>query len=164
MRSWLRKLRGILGTGAVWGFAGTVFGSAVGAVSTLLGGSLVSSTIMGGLWFGASGFVLGSSFAVILTALHGRKTLDELTPRKAGFWGGLVGMSIPVLGNVTTILMVEAPLVQLVPSILVNAVLYGALAGSLAAGTVIAAKRAPELSSGSGLDPRALAEASGERN
>ena len=148
MRRWLRRLRGILGTGAVWGATGTVFGAVVGALGSLLGAPVAGSMIVSGLWMGAAGFVLGSGFAVVLTAMHGRRTLDELTSGKAALWGALMGIAVPILSNILSIATGEAPLAQLIPAILANAGLYGAFSASLAAGTVIAAKRAPELKAG----------------
>lgn len=55
-----------------------------------------------GLWMGGVGFVLATGFAIVLTATHGRRTLEELSPRKAALWGGLIGSAIPVLSNLET--------------------------------------------------------------
>lgn len=151
MRPWMRKVRGVLGTGALWGVAGALFGALVGGLSTLLGGPLFGSLLVGGLWFGASGFVLGSGFAVMLAVLHGRRTLDDLTPVRAAGWGALVGAGLPLLGTVLLMVLAGLPLMPvLVPTLVVDSLLYGALGAALAAGTVVAAKRVPEPSVGSG--------------
>jgi hypothetical protein len=147
----MRKVRGVLGTGALWGVAGALFGALVGGLSTLLGGPLFGSLLVGGLWFGSSGFVLGSGFAVMLTVLHGRRSLDDLTPTRAAGWGALVGAGLPLLGTVLLMVSAGLPLMPvLVPIMVVDSLFYGALGAALATGTVVAAKRVPESSVGSG--------------
>ena len=68
MKTWLRKLRGILGIGTVWGLASAALGATIGAIGSVIGGEpLIGWVITGGLWVGSIGFLLGSGFGGILS-------------------------------------------------------------------------------------------------
>ena len=93
MNPWVRRLRGALSLGFLGSFAGAVFGGAWELISTLLGGApinlegLVYWTLLGGSVGGAS--TLG--FSVLVSALGSRGTVQGLSIRKAGLWGGVAG-------------------------------------------------------------------------
>ena len=153
MRTWLRKVRAILGLGTIWGGVGAVIGAELGGVVGLLTGTLPAALLVGTLVPGIAVLVLGSGFAAVLSAMEGRRTLDELTPARAGLWGGAVGAAAPVAGFLLwTALSVPTPL----PLFVAASVSYGLLTSVLAATTVVIAKRAPdrELASASVLDSR----------
>jgi hypothetical protein len=150
MKTWLRKLRGIVGIGAVWGFACSVLGLIVGAALSVVGELLLSMAISA-LGFGIAGFVLGSGFAVVLTIMDGRKTFEDLTTGRAALWGALAGV-----GSMITVILVgmglgtySGALVDFWASISIS----GAMTAGLAAGTISLARRAPgALESGIVLD------------
>ncbi len=66
MKTWLRKLRGILGIGATWGLVGGVVGTVGGAVALLFGLPVLETLLIAGLGGTALGFVIGGGFASIL--------------------------------------------------------------------------------------------------
>lgn len=155
MKTLLLRIRAALGIGAIWAGVGGVIGSAIGGVAGLFVGEFGYLFAMGGLGAGAMGFVLGTGFATALSTLNRDRSLEELTPRRAGFIGFVVGACVPLLGiAVSTALVGSAvPIVRLLPVLLGAAGSYGALTAGLAAGTVALAKRAPSvLDEGTGAD------------
>lgn len=80
----VKRLRGVLGIGSVWGLVRGVVGAAIGGSSGFITGSLIGALVIGGVGAGLMGFVLGSGFATVLTLMDGKKTLEQLTPRRAG--------------------------------------------------------------------------------
>ncbi len=161
MKRWLRRLRGIVGIGTLWGVAGTAFGTIGGLIAISFGGPFLLDSLVGfALGAGGLGFVLGAGFAGALTMIEGRRTLEELSPRRAAFWGGLAGALVslvvglvflgPTLGTVL-------PLQPFLFTLLAGSGFYGALSSALAYGTVALAKRAPlEFPPGLGPDGREL--------
>ena len=80
----VKRLRGVLGIGSVWGLVRGVVGAAIGGSSGFITRSLIGALVIGGVGAGLMGFVLGSGFATVLTLMDGKKTLEQLTPRRAG--------------------------------------------------------------------------------
>jgi hypothetical protein len=152
MGRWLRRLRGIVVTGVIWGVLGMVLGSVAGAVGGfLLGGGFSFASVLnmaGGL--GLFGLIGGSGFAMLLTAMEGRKSLEELSALRSALWGAAAGAVFPFL----FILLRDGSLIGVVlERLLMGSAFFGAVGGALAAGTVLAAKGAGgELSAGSRLD------------
>jgi len=149
MKTWLRKLRGVVSIGAIWGFAFSVLGFAIGAVVSVIWPEILPFTVVKYvanlvLFYGVGGFVFGSGFAVVLTIMDGRKTFEELTLGRAALWGALAGVgSAFAVGLVATGLGI--PLTGFVASICS----CGAVAAGLGAGTVSLARRTPaELDAG----------------
>ena len=94
----LRKLKAALGIGSIWGIA-------FGAVGTALGGLISTTSFMNsalglGVGFGVAGFLLGASFGGLLSVMEGRRTLDELTARRAALWGFVVGAAVALVGTI----------------------------------------------------------------
>lgn len=148
MGDWLRRLRGALGIGAVWGAAGSIVG-ALGAVAgnLFVGTPLLASMIDFGLGAGFAGFLLGTGFAGILTLVERRRTLEELSATRAGLWGAVAGAVVPAGVLILNSAMgwnPAIPLQQLFPVVLGASTAYALLTGVLAAGTVSIAKRTPE--------------------
>jgi len=164
VKNWLRRLRGVVSIGAIWGCALSVLGLAIAGVVSIIWREILPSTVVKyvvdvALWYGAGGFVLGSGFAVVLMIMDGRKTFEELTPGRAALWGALAGAGLTiVVGLVSSGLGI--PLSGLLASIC----MCGAVAAGLGAGTVSLAKRAPaELESGTVLPDSKLLADSDER-
>lgn len=146
MRTWLRKLRGILGTGLIWGLPGAVVGAVGGVVASVVGGApLLGALATGTTIVGGSFFLLGTSFAAAFTLAEGRRTFDQLSPWRAALWGGLAGGALPVLGLVMlepeSAVLLSDP--QLLAALLAAIGSYGGLGAALAAGTMALAKQAP---------------------
>ena len=88
MKQFLRRLRGVIGTGLTWalGWAGSIF-----VVAGLWG-------IRGGVLFWAvrtaaiAGFIAGSAFGVVLSILERHKKLEDLSLWRIAMWGGLGGI------------------------------------------------------------------------
>jgi hypothetical protein len=114
--------------------------------SLFSGAPFLGSLLTGGVAVGATFFVLGAGAAPTLTLAEGRRTLDELSPKRAAAWGAMSGAILPVLALLVTV----GPriLTQLADSDVLIALLagigsYGALGAALAASTVAVAKQAP---------------------
>ena len=147
MKTCLRRLRGIFGTGLIWGLPGTLVGAIGGVVASAFGGGpLLGSIATGSIVLGGSFFLLGTASAVGLSLAERGRTLDELSPWRAALWGGLAGGILPVLALLIlepgTVRLLSDP--QLVAAVLAAVGAYGGLSAGLAAATVAVAKRAPE--------------------
>ncbi len=154
MGNLLRRLKGALGIGSIWGIA-------AGALGTTLGGLNPSSFLSSALFFGAAtgvtGFVLGVGFGGLLSAMEGRRTFDELTPRRAALWGFVAGAAVALVGTIALadvfwvgVSGMGLPIGVQLTAIAAGAASYGAVTAGLAAATVSLAKRSPsELESGS---------------
>jgi hypothetical protein len=146
MKMWLRRLRGALGIGTLWGATGLVVGKVTGlVVSVWTGLPLLGTVVSFGVGAAGLGFALGTAFAVVLTTLERQRSADQLTPARAAMWGAIAGVGLALLVGVTGI-------PRLFPAISVQGLIlligsaaasYGALTAGLAAGTVALAKRAP---------------------
>lgn len=127
MKKWLRRLRGMLGMGLVWG---VIWG--------LAGGFVMEAIVdphgrIGDMWppfFAMLGFVGGSLFSMMLWISEGRRRFDELSlPRLTGLGtlgGLLMGGYAALLLNPTVPLWVRAA-VLVSPPILCAASAYSTL-------------------------------------
>jgi hypothetical protein len=88
MKKFLRRLRGIIGTGLTWalGWAG-IFGVA-GAIFGAY--SVPRLALVGGF----TGLIAGGAFAVILSITERRTTLEDLSLWRVALWGGLGGFLV----------------------------------------------------------------------
>ena len=171
MKTWLRKLRGVVSIGAIWGLACSVLGFAIGAIVSMIWPEILPSTVVRyvvdlTLGYGVVGFVLGSGFAGVLATMHGRKTFEELTLGRGALWGALAGVGMStVLGLVFIGLGLGRglPLADLISIFVVPTCTFGALTAGLGAGTVSLARRAPaELEAGAVRHESKLLADSGE--
>ena len=165
MKTWVRKLRGILGIGAIWGVAGSVLGFALGAIVSMIWPEVLPTTVVKYVLFmalqhGVTGFVFGSGFAGVLTIMDGRKTIEELTPKRAALWGALVGASFPIIIGLMVMGLgfgSDLPLAELIFAGLGSCCVYGAMTAGVAAGTVSLARGdLAELGTGAVLDESKL--------
>ena len=91
MQKWLRRVRGAIGMGLLWGAAWAV----VGMVPRWLFG--FNADVPFPLVFGVLGFIAGVTFSGLLMVTEGRRTLDQMSlPRFAG-WGALGGFLLSAL-------------------------------------------------------------------
>ena len=141
MKTWIRKLRGIVGIGAVWGIPFMTLGFAIGVLAVIGDVLPLSQLAPVILRFGVLGFLLGGGFAGVLTLADGRKTFEELTPGRAALWGALTGASLITVWGLYW-MGVDGFDVTLARWVSVTGV-YAALTAGLGAGTVALAKRDP---------------------
>lgn len=140
MKGFLRRLRGVIGTGLTWALGW-------GAVSTVLqlGASVFLGSSLGSLLAVAvsgtiQGFIAGSSFAVILSIAERRRTLDQLSLKRVALWGGLGAIGLFLL-LVPRLIAAGLPLEWLVISYLFPLGLTGLLGAGFASGSVALARR-----------------------
>jgi hypothetical protein len=85
MQKWLRRIRGAIGMGLLWGAAWGV----AGMVPRWLFG--FNTDVPFPLVFGVLGFIAGVTFSGVLLVTEGRRSLDQMSlPRFAG-WGAIGG-------------------------------------------------------------------------
>lgn len=133
MKSLVRKLRGVIGTGLTW----AVGWAAVSVGLSLLGG--VPFRFLGQVAFSglAQGFIGGSAFAVILSIAERRHTLKELSLGRVALWGGIGGMFL-LFPATLYLLPTRIPSVSLLMPLFID----GLLGAGFAAGSVALARRA----------------------
>ena len=86
MRSWLRRVRGAIGMGVLWGAAWSLAG---GIPRWVLG---INTDAPFPVIFGVLGFIAGVMFSVVLALAERRRTFDQMSmPRFAG-WGAVGGL------------------------------------------------------------------------
>ena len=141
MRSWLKRVRGVIGMGLTWavgwapigGIAGLVIGALFGFP---LGGIALNYAGM----FGVLGFVGGMVFSTLVRIAEGRRRFDELSIPRFAAWGGLGGLALGALA-VTINLVGLGGITPLTVAVIGAAGLLGA--GS-AAGTLALARHADD--------------------
>ena len=95
MKGFLRRIRGIIGTGLTWAFGFAAFNSIVALFQGGGWGSFLGASTIGGFF----GFVLGSGFAGILSLTERHRTLGELSLPRVGLWGAIGGFLFTVAFN-----------------------------------------------------------------
>jgi len=145
MNTWWRRVRGALGIGTLWAGAAGVVGSLIGGIAGLFVGEFAYFTMIGGLGSAMMGLVFGSGFAAVLSLMERNRTLDELSAKRAGAWGFMVGVAVPLIGNLVSLVLVgsSVPTERLIPALLAGSASYGLVTALLSAGTVALAKREP---------------------
>lgn len=150
MRPWMKRVRGVLGIGALWGALGTAVGATLGvAVGAIFPGIPFGIAVVNGAaGLGLFGLASGGCFAAGLAVVDRHKTLPQLTLGKHAAWGGWAGFVYS-----TILLIVAGPPLELLVLVPTSAFL-GAITAGLATGSVLVAKRAvDQLPSG---EPAAL--------
>ncbi len=133
MRKFLRRLRGIVGTGLTWAFGW----AGVGLVLNLFGGiplQFIGQIVLSGL---VRGFIAGGAFAVILSIAERHHTLADLSLRRVALWGG-IGGSLVFVSVLPFLIPLGTPWGSLLTPIVINA-LTGA---GFASGSVALARKA----------------------
>ena len=129
MTSWMRKLRGMLGTGVTWGVGWAIvifiIGSIIGVVDPDSIDPGEEPWRIAGL-VGAAGFLSGVAFAGLFSWIENRKSLRDLSVPRAAIWGAIGGAALPLLTTMND-------------SVLFNTMPLGAI---FAASTVAIARRA----------------------
>jgi hypothetical protein len=131
MERFLKRIRGIIGTGVTWALAWVGLGAVVGA----LVGYPVSFLFRIALSNSVSGFLAGAAFAGILSVAERKRTLESLSLKRVALWGAIGGgllSFIPMAYGV--------PLAYLLGPLVINA----GIGAGMAAGSVAMARRAED--------------------
>ena len=93
MKRIFQRIRGVMGTALTWalGWGG------LSAVFGILGGVPLRFMGMYALSGMVQGAIAGGSFALLLTVLERRHTLEELSLKRVAIWGGLGGLALACL-------------------------------------------------------------------
>jgi len=91
MRTWVRRLRGAIGTGVTWAAAW----SAAGIVPRWVFGVETDAPLP--LVFGLFGFVAGVIFAGLLAMTERRRTFDQMSLSRFAAWGATGGLLLSAL-------------------------------------------------------------------
>lgn len=138
MRSFLRKLRGVLGTGLTWAAVWSVAGTILQGGLALLGVSRSPELSVAPFMWGLMGFYAGSMCGVLLGLTEGRRTLENLRIGRVAGWGAVAGFALPVVYN----LMRGDPSAISMMSLVTNALILAPLSAGSAAGMTALAQRA----------------------
>jgi len=147
----LRKLRGLLSFGAMWGFTWGVIGAGIGAIIGVVNPGLGLSTpvVEWAIGMGLYGLVSGVGFAGLLSLREGRKRLRELSLWRVAIWGVLGAAAVPPIFGLLGTFPAGTTLIDVLGAIGVTA----ALGGTFATTSVAMARRA-EIAAGD--DPALL--------
>lgn len=146
--SLLRQLRGALGVATTWGVAFAALGLTIliggrvtGLFPDLMLGARYTAAVLVRLFI--AGGVAGTVFSVILASAERRKSVTDLSPRRAAMWGFIGGAVMPWAFVAITPAGISIPWAF----IGIGSVAYGLLAGGIGAATVRIARRgaAPEI-------------------
>ena len=88
MKQFLRRLRGVIGTGLTWAIGWAGFSAVVGAI---FGAYSVPRLALVGAF---TGLIAGGAFAVILSITERRRRLEDLSLWRMALWGGLGGFLV----------------------------------------------------------------------
>jgi hypothetical protein len=143
----VRRLRGLLGVGTLWGFAWAVIGAVLGVAIGVLSPDVwlwSNPIIEWALGMGVYGFVSGVGFGGLLAFRESRKSLDELSPARAAVWGVLGAVLVPVLFGMLGAFELGTTSLDVLEAMGMTALLGGTFAG----GSVAIAQSARRLEAG----------------
>ena len=152
MKSFLRKLRGVLGTGLTWAAAWSVAGTILQGGLALFGIVRAPDLFVAPFMWGLMGFYGGAMFGALLSLTEGRRTLAKLRIGRVAAWGALAGFAVPIVYN----LMRGDPGAISMMSLVTNALILAPLSAGSAAGMASLAQRADRAQLGKGEDAVAL--------
>jgi hypothetical protein len=136
MGSFLRKLRGIIGTGLTWSIGWAAGWVAVGVGFGVPLGSLLGIAVNGAL----IGFIAGGSFATVLSIAERHRTLDQLSLKRVALWGFLGGVALPLFFS-PRLLGSGLPFRMVLTTFVLPTAVSGLLGAGFAAGSVALARR-----------------------
>ena len=88
MRKWLRRIRGAMGMGIIWGAAWSVAGFVLAVVTRFQADAPFP------LVFGVLGFFAGMTFSVFLALAEGRRRFEEMSLSRFAAWGAVGGVAL----------------------------------------------------------------------
>ena len=93
----LQVLRGMGGIGGIWAVGWGGLGLALGLVGSVVAGFPMVAVLPSLLSWVVAGFLTGAGFALLLTTMERRKSLEELSIPRVGVWGALGGFTVSIL-------------------------------------------------------------------
>ena len=112
MKRVLRRLRGALGMGLVWGIGGALIGGLIEAILNVLPGpDLFLGVDMWPAALAIPAFLAGVLFSMVLWVTEGRRTFEELRLRRFALWGGAVGLGLGVITGLPVVALLPVTLV-----------------------------------------------------
>jgi hypothetical protein len=139
MKQWLRRIRGALGMGLIWGFVWSAAGNLVTLGFLLKTGSRPDAPFP--IMFGAFGFVAGVVFSGVLGLVEGRRRFAQMSIPRFAMWGAIGGLLLSTTFFVAVSLGGNPAFLQNL--LLVGPIVAAAAAGS-AAGSLALARRAQD--------------------
>jgi hypothetical protein len=135
MNNFLRRLRGIIGTGLTWAIGWTGVKVGLFGLYGLSGFPLrfLFPIALSGL---VQGFIAGGAFAVVLSIAERRHTLEDLSLRRVALWGGVGGVLV-LLPTLPMVFSYGVPLIPILGSLAVD----GLMGAGFATGSVALARR-----------------------
>ncbi len=137
MNKWLKRIRGVLGTGLIWAAAWGGVGVTLGLLGFFLP-SFIVGPVGGLVSFGVAGFIAGASFSTVLGITEGRRRFDEMSLPRFAFWGALGGLLLSGFLTATATLSSETHMIVLAYGV------FPLLAAGCAAGSLALARRADD--------------------
>ena len=136
----MQVARGVSGMAALWGVGWTVFNAVEMVALSFVVGLPLQLLIPGMVRFGFWGALAGGVFALFLTTMERRKSVDDLSLGRVALWGGL---------GTFAMVMIFILVVGYLPVVgwdmaLVQGLQGGVLGAASAALTTWAAQRAPD--------------------
>jgi len=99
MKSFLRKLRGVVSIGLTWGTLWGLLMFLTGVIIGIVDPDSIDpgeSPVIIGAILGGMGFVSGALFGILLCLAERRKTIRDLSVLRAGIWG-TIAAAAPLL-------------------------------------------------------------------
>jgi len=90
MKKWLRRIRGMVGMGVIWGMVWFAAGLLVLLAIFLVGAP--GADVPFPIGFGLLGFCAGVTFSGILGVIEGRRRFDQMSLLRFGVLGGAGGL------------------------------------------------------------------------
>lgn len=141
MKKFVRRLRGLLGVGLTWGALWSMIGAGVGmAIGIVAPGvwEMTNPILKWTVGMGLYGLVSGVGFGSLLALREGRKTLFDLSLRRAAIWGVAGAAAVPLLFGALGAFEVGTTTAEVLGAILVT----GVLGGTFAPAAIAIARRA----------------------
>jgi hypothetical protein len=139
MKRWLRRIRGAIGMGLVWGVAWGLAGSLVTLGFLVRTGSRPDAPFP--ILFGFFGFVAGVIFSAVLGVVEGRRRFGQMSLPRFAAWGAIGGLVLATTFVLTISLGGDPAFLQY---LLVLGPVFAAAAAGSAAGSLALARRAQD--------------------
>ncbi len=99
MRTWLRRIRGVIGMGLLWAFGGVCVAAAIELVDNLVPAAHPLTRLVD-MWpptLAILGFRRGVLFAIVLGLAKGRRRFEEFSLGQFAAWGAAAGLALGVV-------------------------------------------------------------------